>query len=219
MEFKKLPVEDEEILKGRKPLPPEATYLMDKYKGTGRYINPNLPDPKNPGHILPPKLQTMPLYEKMSPSSLEGWKAGDAISELWDIDKSTGTGTPRVEPEKAKLYFDAIMKRAKKAFPSVDSPSSLSPEMSGIEVLVDDPRYAQIGLSYDPSTGTVKKEYSQNKEAKSLSAIDDLESEYFVLQDSYKKLGQEIPLERKKEIQQKIIDMYKAHSKKFGGQI
>jgi len=208
----KYPPLDKEVLEGRKPLPEDISEKMDRYEGTGRYINPYVPNPKDSSKtFLSPHIETMDYYKIKPFEKEESKKWNAAATELFDVNPNTLEMTPKKNPERSQEYFEILKRKAKNA--GISEKENYPIESIG------DPRYSQIGLEIDKSTGKLRKRYFQTSEARSLAEIDDLEQAATELDQSHKILGTEFPAEQKKQITERIIQMYKDHAKKFGGYI
>ena len=253
MKFKDLPVKDKDILEGRKPLPEEAEYLMEKSKGDFSYIDPNVVDLKSINKGIAPAEKKIPLFEKMNQSELEARKWGRTLTDAFDVNPKTLEMTPKegIPEEASKRYFDAI-KRNMEVYAPTDNP--LTNRIRGATSDNKNPDFSSLGLAYDSSTGDLIKKHGVRPSVSSLQNVSSKEeavaefqqlNPYYKLLQSVKEKYKNIqdPEERAKienailseEInknpqskqqmgelkknQQKVLDLYKEHIKKFGERV
>jgi hypothetical protein len=248
MKFKDLPVKNKDILEGREPLPEEATYLMDKYAGTGRSRVLN----KKTGLMEDSEIDT---YAPMNQAELEARKWGRVLTDAFEVDPKTLEMVPKegISEESSKRYFDMIKQNLKR-YAATDNP--LENRMRGAVSDNVDPSLSYPGLQYRPEAGELMKKH-QLRGGKSTSSLlevlnkDEAVAEFQQLSPYYKllqstkekykniqdpekreeletaELSQEInknekykaQMEELKRNQQKVIDLYREHIKKFGEKI
>lgn len=248
MKFKDLPISDKDILEGRKPLPEEATYLMEKYSGKGKVFNPDLdyPDTSKPRRE---GFESFDLYKPMNEADVKARETVRTLMDVYSINPQTGEMIPRegISPEQSKRYFDIIKRHSKEYFPT-DNPK-LNQFRRGAVGDQQDPIFSDLGMYYSPKSGELIKGNNPPRGSVGADIIrKDLEVGEFQklspysnllesVKGSYKNLPEEKRIEMQnkdlieilktnpklqndmdvlKKYQQKVIDKYKEHAKKYG---
>jgi hypothetical protein len=244
MKFKDLPVKNKDILEGREPLPEEATYLMDKYTGKGivkKFEKGNKKDystdlyaPMNQSELEARKWgRELTDAFDVNPKTLEMTAKEEIPKEIqqkyFDLVKknlqkygetdipsiNTMRGTPSGDVNQDYVISDL---QYDPSFGSLVKSLTLTPETTSLrdltkkeEAMVD---YQQIS-PYANLLQSVKQKYKNIPDSEKRLELENAD----LIEKTNKNPELKYDMENVKKNQQKVIDLYKQHSKKFGGTI